>query len=119
MSLLLLVLKAWIRNRVPRAAASTSRNVDAVLSEIAWLDEHRYTSGFWQKFKQKFQSLRRQLAGKKTNSRQVALRMCEAGDKTNFDRVLGGNEHNWERHCRGFPQTPQANRSQKLQPRGG
>jgi hypothetical protein len=34
MSLLLLVLKAWIRNRVPCAAASTSRNVDAVPSEL-------------------------------------------------------------------------------------
>ena len=49
-------------------------------------------------FAQNFQPLCHQLAREKIDARQVAARAGEAGDETELDRVLAGNEY--DRDCR-------------------
>src|SRR5262249_34414791 len=48
---------------------------------------------------QQVEPLCRQLTAEKVDPCQVAARPSEAGDKTELDRVLGGNKGDWD--CRG------------------
>ena len=55
-----------------------------------WIEERCNTRGRRHQFMQEFQLLRRQLIIEEIDSRQVAARPGEAGDKTKPDRVFGG-----------------------------
>ena len=67
------VLRTWTCSPIARAAASTSLNAVSAL-RIGRIDEHGNTRGSGHQFAQKFQPLRRQLAGKKIDTGQVAAR---------------------------------------------
>ena len=87
-SRLVLALRIWICSPMARAAGSTSRSVASAIGRIGRIDEHGNASGSGHQLAQQFQPLRRQLAGKKIDTRQVAARPGEAGDKTEPDRVV-------------------------------
>jgi hypothetical protein len=65
------------------------------------IDKHGHTSGGRDQLSQEFQPLSGQLGRKKIDSGCVATRSGEAGDKTEPDRVFGGEEDDGDRRgCR-------------------
>ena len=80
-----------------RAAVSTSRKLAAAIVASVGL---RRTATRVAPLAQEFQPLRRQLRGEKIDTRQIATRPSEAGDKTEPDRVFGHHENDGDRRRR-------------------
>ena len=74
-----------------RAAASTSRNVVSVFVALAGLTSTATRVACGHQLTQEFQPLCHQLGTEKIDTCQVAARPGEAGDKTEPDRVFGGD----------------------------
>jgi hypothetical protein len=62
-----------------------------------WIDQHGNTSGRGHHLAQQFQPLCRQFTREKIDACQVAPRSGEAGDETNFDRVIADAEDDGDR----------------------
>jgi hypothetical protein len=71
------------------------------IGSIRGIDEHGHTRGSGYQLAQELQPLRRQLNREKIDPSQVAARPSEAGDKTEFDRVVANDEYDGNRRsCR-------------------
>ena len=80
-----------------RAAASRSLNVVSVCRGMFGIDEYRHTNRPGHQLAQEFQPLRRQFAGDEIDTRHVAARPGEAGDKPEIDRVIADDEDDRDR----------------------
>ncbi len=100
-SLLLLALRTRICSPIARAASDMARSALSVAGALAGLDQHGDPNGLGHQLMQKCQPLLFQLSREKINSRQVAARPGQAGDKTKLHRVFADAKD--DRDCRGRP----------------
>jgi hypothetical protein len=83
------------------AASGISRNVVSVTVVLAG-DQHGDTNGLGHEIVQQPQPFGHDLIKEKIDPGRIASRPSEAGDKTQFDRIVGDAENNGDRRGRSF-----------------